>query len=225
MPLEAAELVNDAEVEVQNFIEEIDTNLQAEANITARFKQFSDSKILCEKAQENLCQKFEKLKKAELLVRGSEDDGFNCFASKLQDKDRLLFVIKPEIEENICGAYLEPCWTNKNVGWNGDITHKPGQSFIFKVLPEDGTIERFRNLKGNRQVFRSTKGQLCQIGGDEFFIGCDCNSKASSSAALGINDYYEKPADLTEKECLTYLAGQEEFRVIDFEVFQLSFDA
>ena len=45
------------------------------------------------------------LRKAQLLVRGSQDDGFATARQTLIGKEHLLYVVKPERPDFVFGAY------------------------------------------------------------------------------------------------------------------------
>ena len=69
------------------------------------------------------------------------------------------------------------------------------------------------------------KKKLCSFGNfSGFFLESDCDSRTNGAwSTLGYDGYYELPEGVNKRteEARTYLAGEFNFKVLEFEVYLL----
>ena len=101
-----------------------------------------------------------------------------------------------------------------SVGWSSDTGFKEDpQAYVFSVDHQ----QKF-NVKDNQSSIYHDEDELISFGYD-IEISSECNSNNESNSFFGYN--YQLPNDCVvgSKQALSFLAGSENFKVHEIEVF------
>lgn len=156
----------------------------------------------------------------ELLMRGTID-GFGAreFHSRCDGKGPTLTVIKSE-KGKVFGGYAGLSWgiAPRRVPYNDP------EAWLFSLTYR--TIHRqTRNLKG---AVNHSQNTLVSFGSGEhdhsdLVLFNDCNKNSESSSNLGSTYQLPPGATYGSTSAKEYFAGSHEFRVVEIEVFKVTF--
>eukprot|EP00347_Sterkiella_histriomuscorum_P017056 403350831 len=148
----------------------------------------------------------------ELLYRGTRD-GFDSqkFHQKVDGKGPTITIIKSE-QNKVFGGYTQIPWSSQPKFLQDD------KAFLFS-LTHRSIHKPYQNFQ---QSIIHDKGMLSAFGGD-LQIHSDCNSYNQESFSM-LGSTYSLPAGVIQRsqEANTYLAGSQNFRVQEIEVYKVT---
>jgi len=227
---EANSLINKAEIEIQNLKDVIfDGKLlrfhKSSKPITKSFLGITkvihtemDSLILFGRNQfeylMNLCE-FSITQTWNLIYRASRD-GFKAkdFHSFCDCKSNTFVIIKSE-HGNVFGGYTEQDWTP-----NDNIMKSDLNSFIFSLINKENKPIKLKCLNAEKAIYGGTDYGPTFGYGPVIRIHNNSNMNTNSLSKLGITGSVYKHPEYVENstEAKSFLAGSEEFKVLEIEV-------
>jgi hypothetical protein len=156
-----------------------------------------------------------KATKIELLYNASVD-GFSAseFHNRCDNKGKTLLLFRSE-SGNKFGGYTPLIW-DKSDQWKEDLTY---QTFVFSL----DNKKHFKIGPHKKAIYCSSKDGPSFGSGHDIFISSDANINSESYSNFG----YSFPSasagfSLNSERSRAYLAGSYTFKILAFEVYQLS---
>ena len=118
-------------------------------------------------------------------------------------------LIKSKENKRIFGGYTDIAWTN-----NGNFKKGNGNSFIFSL--DDLSFVKLKCLKKDVEVCHNSS--VLRFGNNNLAISGDCYLDRNSISFLGNCNHYETKF-LNYEDNYIYLAGEQNFEVVEFEVY------
>jgi len=154
-----------------------------------------------------------------LLYRGSRDGfGAKDFHLKCDNKSSTLTIIKAQESGFIFGGYTEAAWIP-----SGGFQVDPN-AFLFSLTNKEAKPCKMNVIDSARAIYASSDygpifgGIFSNFGSDDLLIANNANTNENSFANLGKN-FKHPEHKFSSKEAKSFLAGSENFRLNEIEVF------
>ena len=149
-----------------------------------------------------------------LLYRATSDGfTYSAFHNKCDGKGATISLIKSE-DGLVFGGYASKSWNSGN-------THiSDPNAFLFSVTKRSAFAIK-SSKKG--EALSPYTGLLCSFGAGDLYIYQGCDKSASSYSDLGMS-YSSHGMAYASTEARDFLAGSYTFKVLEVEVYQISYE-